>query len=51
MLSSHHRVVLVADDRPAPSPGVRRYRLARIAVNPEAGAAREGFDHLKRAYD
>ena len=48
---SLHRLVLVPDARPEPTPGVRRYRLARIAVNPEPGAVRDGFEHLKRTYD
>ena len=51
MLSSLQRLVLVADERPTPNPGVRRYRLARIAVNPGPGAERDGFEHLKRSYD
>jgi hypothetical protein len=50
MLSSLQKLVLVPDGRPA-SPGVRRYRLARIAVCPEPGAAPDGFEHLKRSYD
>lgn len=46
-----NKVVLVPHSRGAGAPGVRRYRLARLALNPEPGAAREGFEHLKRTYD
>ena len=49
--SSRSKVVLVPDSRGDANPGVRRYRLARLALNPESGAAREGFEHLKRTYD
>lgn len=51
MLPSLQKLVLVPDSRPEPAPGVRRYRLARIAVNPDPGAPRDGFEHLKRTYD
>jgi hypothetical protein len=44
--------VLVPDPRPlATSRGVRRYRIARLAVNPKRGPAAEPFAHLKRVYD
>ena len=49
--SSRSKVVLVPNSRGDASPGVRRYRLARLALNPEAGVARDGFEHLKRTYD
>ena len=48
---SSSKVVLVPESRGAGSRGVRRYRLARLSVNPEPGAARDGFEHLKRTYD
>jgi hypothetical protein len=52
MLSSAlNRFVLVPDTRPSSGAAVRRYRLARLAVNPEPGVRRKGFDHLKRTYD
>jgi hypothetical protein len=47
---SSHKVVLVPDRRGA-VPGVRRYRLARLTLNPDPCAPREGFDYLKRTYD
>jgi hypothetical protein len=43
--------VLVPSARPAGSAGPRRYRLARLAVNPAQDVARPGFEHLKRNYD
>jgi len=47
-----HRVVLVPEPRSTGArAGVRRYRLARLSLNPDPGAARDGFDHLKRTYD
>ena len=53
-LPPYSRFVLVSDPR-APmassSPGVRRYRLARIALNGRRGRGRERFVHLKRTYD
>ena len=45
------KILLVPAPDATRTPGVRRYRLARLAVNPPARAAREGFDHLKRTYD
>ena len=50
--SSRSKVVLVPASRGGARPGVRqRYRLGRLALNPESGAARDGFEHLKRTYD
>ncbi|MDQ6916178.1 MAG: hypothetical protein M3155_10275 [Actinomycetota bacterium] len=50
--SSHARVLLIPDPRPvASSPGARRYRLARLQVNPGQRPVRERFEHLKRCYD
>ena len=44
------RLVLVPDARPVEaSPRAKRYRIARLALNPEAGAG--GHEHLKRVYD
>jgi hypothetical protein len=51
MLSSLNKLVLVPEARPAGSAGPRRYRLARLAVNPAPDAGRCGFEHLKRTYD
>jgi hypothetical protein len=52
MLSSPlSRLVLVPSARPAGSAGPRRYRLARLAVNPAPDASRAGCEHLKRTYD
>lgn len=43
------RLVLIPDARQVEaSPRVKRYRIARLALNPEAGA---GHGHLKRVYD
>jgi hypothetical protein len=33
------------------SRGVRRFRIARLAVNPKRGPRDESFAHLKRIYD
>ena len=46
-----NRVVLVPERRSGAPSGVRRYRLARLSVNPDPCAPRDGFDHLKRTYD
>jgi hypothetical protein len=52
MLSSPlSKLVLVPAARPAGSDGPRRYRLARLAVNPAPDVDRPGFEHLKRSYD
>jgi hypothetical protein len=46
------RVLLIPDPRPvASSPGARRYRLARLDVNPGVRPAQERYEHLKRVYD
>ena len=49
------RVILVEDTTRAslPSPRIRRYRLARVQVNPRPGprTRAERFAHLKRTYD
>ena len=50
--SSITRVVLVPDGRPVPSsPRARRYRLARLDVNPGPRPCEPPFEHLKRVYD
>ena len=52
MISAASKLVLIPDTRPeAQSSGVRRYRLARLALNPERASAAEPFSHLKRCYD
>jgi hypothetical protein len=49
------RILLVEDpDRmPGPSARIRRYRMARLRLNPRPGPrpAPERFVHLKRIYD
>jgi hypothetical protein len=51
MIAAHTKLVLVTDPRPvSTSPGARRYRIARLAVNPERGGG-GSFEHLKRVYD
>jgi hypothetical protein len=46
------RLVLVPDPRPVPSsPRARRYRLARLDINPAPRPAEAPFEHLKRVYD
>jgi hypothetical protein len=50
--SSIARVVLVPDARPVPSsPRARRYRLARLDLNPGSRSPDAPFEHLKRVYD
>ena len=49
------KVLLVADRRggvaqSAAAP-VRRYRLARLRLNPPPAGREPGFEHLKRLYD
>ena len=46
------RVVLVADSPRAPG-RIRRYRVARIQLNPQPGLqpVDKRFSHLKRLYD
>ncbi len=45
-------LVPVPDTRPeARGSGVRRYRLARLALSAERGRADGPFSHLKRSYD
>jgi hypothetical protein len=52
MIAAATKLVLIPDPRPvATSPRVRRYRIARLAVNPEQGLRDESFEHLKRVYD
>ena len=52
MISAATKLVLIPDPRPAAtSRGVRRYRIARLAVNPKHGPREEPFGHLKRVYD
>jgi hypothetical protein len=46
-----NRIVLVPEPRrPVSGPRVRRYRFARLALNPPPGVP-PGHDHLKRVYD
>ena len=48
------RLHLVADTRSAPqtaTPGIRRYRLARLRPMGLAAAESDRFAHLKRTYD
>jgi hypothetical protein len=50
--SAASRLVLIPDPRPVPSnPSARRYRLARLELNPRPRPAAERFAHLKRVYD
>jgi hypothetical protein len=52
MIPAATKLVLIPDPRPdATSRGVRRYRIARLAVNPKRGPRDEPFEHLKRCYD
>jgi hypothetical protein len=52
MISAATKLVLIPDPRRvATSPRARRYRLARLAVNPKRGSGDEPFAHLKRVYD
>ena len=52
MISAATKLVLIPDLRPvATNRGVRRYRIARLAVNPKRGPRDEPFAHLKRVYD
>lgn len=52
MISAATKLVLIPDPRPAvTSRGVRRFRIARLAVNPKRGSGDEPFAHLKRVYD
>jgi hypothetical protein len=53
--SATAKLLLVEDSRglsaaggPAP---VRRYRLARLRVDPRAAEAQDRFEHLRRAHD
>ena len=49
------KVLLVADRRGEPaesaSAPVRRYRIARLRLNPPPAGREAGFEHLKRLYD
>jgi hypothetical protein len=49
------KVLLVADRRGAgvqsASAPLRRYRLARLRLNPPPAGREAGFEHLKRVYD
>jgi hypothetical protein len=49
------KVLLVADRRGAGAQGaaapLRRYRLARLRLNPPPAGRETGFEHLKRLYD
>ncbi len=46
------RIVLVPDARSVPSsPRARRYRLARLDINPGTRPCQPPFEHLKRVYD
>ncbi|HYB27431.1 MAG TPA: hypothetical protein VEF89_12500 [Solirubrobacteraceae bacterium] len=49
------KVLLVADRR-APSQSrqtvpIRRYRLARLRLDPRSGSGESRFEYLKRVYD
>lgn len=45
------RIIPVADSRPAGGARVRRYRLARLAVNRPRPEGPDRFEHLKHAHD
>jgi hypothetical protein len=49
------KVLLVADRRPAPasrdSGPVRRYRIARLRLDPRPAGSEARFEYLKRVYD
>lgn len=49
------KVLLVEDRRgigaQSPAAPVRRYRLARLRLNPPAAGREPGFEYLKRLYD
>ena len=49
------KVLLVADRRGAGAQSaaapLRRYRLARLRLNPPPVGREAGFEHLKRVYD
>jgi len=49
------KVLLVADRRSAPASRrdtpVRRYRLARLRLDPRSGAGESRYEYLKRVYD
>jgi hypothetical protein len=52
MTSAATKLVLVPAPRRADrTGGVRRYRLARLAVNPDRDRVEDSFEHLKRIYD
>jgi hypothetical protein len=51
MISAATKLVLIPDHRVVSAgPVARRYRLARLAVNPDRRRD-EPFSHLKRTYD
>ena len=51
-ISAVTRLVLVPDPRPvASSARARRYRLARLDLNPGPRSPGAPFEHLKRVYD
>jgi hypothetical protein len=49
------KVVLVADRRPTPAvagvPAVRRYRLAKLRLDPRPSDPETRYEHLKRVYE
>lgn len=52
MNANASKLVLIPDPRTvAASPRARRYRIARLAVNPDRGTDEGRFEHLKRSYD
>jgi hypothetical protein len=52
MISTARKLVLIPAPRPVGNEsGVRRYRLARLALNPVRERVDGSFDHLKRSYD
>ena len=52
MITAATKLVLVPAPRPADSDrSVRRYRIARLALNPGREDVEAPFEHLKRTYD
>jgi len=52
MIATATKLVLIPYHRTvAASPRARRYRIARLAVNPLRDTGDERFEHLKRSYD
>ena len=52
MISTARKLVLIPAPRSAGRErGVRRYRLARLDLNPARDRVDGAFEHLKRSYD